>query len=868
MNKIIKIRGARVNNLKNIDLDLPINKLICFSGPSGSGKSSIAFHTLYTESKRRFLNSFPTYLKFFSDRPAPVDVDIIEPVLPVFGLPQINPVVGTRSTVSDIMHATELLQNVYFHHSKELCPDHLEEFQKYLFTDSLKESVTNLIDDEVYYLFIKAEEFVEFFSNRPFPSRSFKSRRTRKVSDFDKEHEFWEVLRFKGKGLDKVDAKVKEYLEKGLTLTLFSESLKKLVDIKYRAGEYQCPADSCQNKKTRNLSMMHFSPYNALGACSECGGFGENLDYDEQKLVDRNKTIAEGGVSFLNYKRFAGQLDNLLSAVKKEKISTKTKIDDLDDKFWTILYEGSGDFPGLNAFFKYLEKRRYKMNVRIFLRNIQKEVPCTNCYGTRLNTHVKQFFIEKNEKSLDEIMNMNVGESLNYLGEFSKSIKANKEFKKSLTKLISILKTAESIGLGHLNLLRKAKTISAGEYQRLLLLKYLSYEGTGALFVFDEPSLGLSLKECKALYKSFEKVLEQKNTIIIVEHNEFFKKGSDYLVEIGPGSGHEGGEVLYAGETKKYKFPKSNIKLTPNKITLSKREWIKVSSPKIHAKTFSDFKLPFGEVIHVNGGSGSGKTACLVNVMGNELTYRTSGKYLNIKRGELGDLNYPETLSETIIVDANLNRYTSRSTVGSMTDLFKVIRRHFLSTPMAKSMGLKDGHFSYNSDLGQCPKCEGKGAVTVEMQFLEDIVLTCEDCNGKRLKGIYADISDGRMTVHEAYSKPILEVLEHVKLTPKYQRIFEQIKKLNLGYLSLNRLITTLSGGEKQRIYLLNKLQKNIENAVIIFENISFGLSERELIQMCEFLQALSLKNNTIIVIDQHLIFKEVASYKLNFDQL
>ena len=247
MENVIRVRGARVNNLKNINFDIPLNKLTSVVGPSGSGKTSLAFHTLYNESKRRFLNSFPTYLKFFSDRPAAVDVDEIYPVLPVFALPQINPVVGTRSNVADIMHLTELLQNQFHHYSHEACPIHHTEFKEIKFSDEILKHASN-DEDEVYYLFISKIDFLEFFENQPFPTRSFKSTRTKKVTDFDKDHLYWEVSRFKNKHIKNLDNKLKDILKKGLELFLFSERLNKLTRLNFAKGSFACSVEGCDQQ--------------------------------------------------------------------------------------------------------------------------------------------------------------------------------------------------------------------------------------------------------------------------------------------------------------------------------------------------------------------------------------------------------------------------------------------------------------------------------------------------------------------------------------------------------------------------------------------------------------------------------------------
>lgn len=861
MEKFIDIKGARVNNLKDVSLKIPINKLTCFFGPSGSGKTSIAFHTLFSESKRRFLNSFPNYLKFFSERPAPVDVDEIMPVLPVFGLPQNNPVVGARSNVSDTMHLTDIFQSLFYYHGQQRCRVHGKDFQEYKISDALSDSISEFEDDKIVYVLLERDSFIDFFKDSPFPSRSLKSRRSKKISDFDKDHEFWEVARFKKGKANNIDEKLKPYIEKDLTLILLNEEKKKILDFKFKKNTHKCPEDGCAERAIEGKSMLHFSPYNPLGACGNCGGFGENLEYDEDKLWDVNKSVKEDGVLLLNYKRFGTQKDKLIKVMKKLKISTDKPIGELPKSFFELLYLGEGDFLGFDHYFSYLDRKRYKMNVRIFVRNIQKSVPCSVCEGTRLGSHSKQFFLSSDSVSLFDLTKMDITSLENY---FSILKLKSKEAKTAVKKIKDILESATGIGLGHLSTLRKSKTVSAGEYQRLLLLKYLSYEGVGSLFVFDEPSLGLSLKEKKSLLKGFEKLINQQNTVVIIDHGEFFQDSADFLVEMGPGSGKKGGHIEYMGEGSKYKRKVIEHGLSPLKHN-SKREWLELKGTKIYGKSYQDIKLPLDEITWVRGPSGCGKTSVLINTLANYLTYRKEGSYLNIEKGKFEKLKCDVEFDDVIIVDANLNRYTSRSSVGSMTDFFPVVRKHFAKTSMAKALGLKDGHFSYHSELGQCPKCAGRGVIVVEMQFLEDIVLTCEDCGGKRLKPIYAEVSDGERTVHEAFSLPMSEVIPHLKLTPKYQRIYEYIKILNLDYLALNRGINSLSGGEKQRIYLLNKLQKDISNSILFFENISFGLSAIELAKVGEFLQNLSAKNNTIIIIDQDEFFKNVASNTLNF---
>jgi excinuclease ABC subunit A len=413
-------------------------------------------------------------------------------------------------------------------------------------------------------------------------------------------------------------------------------------------------------------------------------------------------------------------------------------------------------------------------------------------------------------------------------------------------------------------LLRKVKSISAGEYQRLLLIKYLSFKGTDSLFILDEPSLGLRHEEIYKLINGLRKILDQGNSVILIDHSELVQKLSDELIVMGPGSGKEGGEVLYHGTPKDFFKERKTLDIKWKLKEANDLKFIEVKEASIFGKKFSDIKIPLNQLTWIDGPSGVGKTSLFVKVIANEIAKKVLGEEIDETPYEIKGLKNYQKIEDVIIVSSDLNRFTSRSTIGSMTELSSVIRKHFLKLPMVKSMNLKEGHLSSNSELGMCPKCEGKGSITIEMQYLEDIVLECEECRGLKIKPIYANLSDGKMTLSEAYSKPISEVLERIDLTPKFRRVWEYLKLLNLDYLSLERPLNSLSGGERQRIYLLNKLLKNITNSLIIFENLSFGLSEKELVQIGVFLNDLTEFDNTILVIDTSPTFEKLVQFKLD----
>lgn len=858
----IRIRGARVHNLKNVDLDLPLHQLICFAGPSGSGKTSLAFHTLLSESRRRFVNSFPNSMKFFTDRPTAVDVDEIFPVLPVFGLPQINPVMGSRSIVADVMRITETLQGLYFHYAKEYCPTHNEEVRPMAFSMQLAEAIKGKKGD-VWHLIVGHELGQAILGENFAPARSWDSKR-KTIENFEPTDDHWEVLRFKESTLASLDTKNADVIKRleGRPLLLWTTGLKKAVPFSY-VSRRRCPL--CDYAGKQGLTVSAFSPHSALGACKSCNGYGANLVFDEKKMLDKDLSVDEDGVAFLRFGPLDWYAMELRKVMKRKKWSTSVPLSELPKEFFKVMQDGDGDWEGFEGVKKYLESKRYKPAVRVFLRKMQKEVTCEVCLGSRVDQAVKNFKFQFGSSfySLTDFASMSLVQFSQVMQE---KIQVKEVHAKKICQDLADKSTlACSMGLNHLFLGRKTRSLSAGEYQRLLVLKYLSFQGTDSLFVLDEPSLGLGEKEQEMLIRGLRQVIAQGNTVIVVDHSEQMQKASDHLIVMGPDSGHAGGEILFQGPTKTWKF------VPPEKIVLDKKlrpvskGSIEVVGASTHGLKWKDFSLPLGQLIWAHGPSGSGKTSCLVNVLAQKIHRDIYHENLVDEPGTAKSIKGTKIFKDVIVVDANLNRFTSRSSVGSLTDMAPAVRKHFLKLPVSKSMGLKDGHFSPNSELGMCARCEGRGHLVIEMQYLEDIILPCEDCKGRRIKPLYADITDGYMTVSEALNRPMRDVLQRIELTPKFRRTAEYMKILNLDYLSLDRPLNTLSGGEKQRLYLLSKLLKDVEDTFIVFENLSFGLSPREILRLGQFLQSLVQKNNTIVIIDADPLFASLAHSEILF---
>lgn len=864
---VISIKGARTHNLKNIDVDILMGKITCIAGPSGSGKSSLAFHTLLTESKRRFINSLPSDMKFFWEIPHTVEVDKIYPVLPVWGLPQHNPMINSRPVALDVLGGHDRLQKIFMELGHFVCPVHKEPFEKVSSlwgVVSKIEEIKNLSTDEVLHILISKENYRKYISSEMNPSRSMGKK---EVTSFIEEDFWYELFRVKLKNLSSVVSKIKELkIPEGIDVRFYLADQKKNWDVK-NANILKCPHCNLSSEESKVDHLERLSPLNALGACSHCEGHGMLLVFDREKLIkDPTKTIREGAINFLNFSRFVHLFPAFLRECRKVGIDVDIPFNQLPESKWTFLYNGSGKYEGFNAYFDYLKSLRYKKNIRIYVRSMQKEVQCQECEGTRVSKKAGSLSIVFSDKivSYRDFLKLNFENSYLLLKEIfldKKEIIHHEKLVNSFKRLKQLYLVSCDLGLGHLGNTRKVRSLSTSEYQRILLSKYFSYEGSQSLFVLDEPSLGLSLNAQKMIIKYLRLLRDQGNTILIVEHSEYLKSMCDEIIEMGPGAGAKGGEILYQGRYRPLKviFPKFNFKL------IGKKSFIEIEDAKIRNLYKDELKIQKNAINWAYGESGTGKTSFMVNVLANEVYKNAHGIRLSFEEYKIKKIKGIDDILDVILINSSLEKISSRSTVATFTDLGVFTRRHFANLDVSKKLGLKEGHFSSNSELGQCTSCDGRGVRLVEMHFMEDVEFVCEDCQGKKIKPYYANISDGNLTVYEAFSKPIGDVLPYIRLTPKGKRIWEYFKILKIDYLSLDRSLTSLSGGERQRLQLLSLIDKKIEHTLIIFENLTSGLSQHEFLPVAELLHQLSGNQNTLIVIDQNPFFSKVAQHQIHF---
>lgn len=864
--EVIQIRGARTHNLKNIDLDITLNRISCIAGPSGSGKSSIAFHTLLTESKRRFINSLPTDLKFFWEIPHTVDVDSIYPVLPAWGLPQYNPVLNSRPVALDVLGGHERLQKIFMELGRFVCPVHHLPFDKLWSVDALIAKIRKTYkesEEDIFHLFCTADVFRKSVSLEMNPVRSF----SKKINSFQEDDQWYELFRVKGKSLDSLGKKLREFKipeTSDLLVVALNENKKWQFE---NTKLLKCPLCDNTVKEEKVLHLESLSPLNAMGACPDCEGHGMILTFDREKLVkDPTKSIREGAINFLMFSHFLPDFPKFLRECKRKGFDVDIPFNEQPESIWHFLYEGSGNYEGFNSYFDYLRSQRYKKNIRIYTRSMQSEILCESCEGTRISKKASDLTLILKEENITykQFLKLNLNDAYGVLKEIKFNLKDVIEHEKmssTFDKLERLYCVAVDLGLGHLKNTRKVRSLSSSEYQRLLLAKYLSYEGSQSLFVLDEPSLGLSITIQKKMMDYLRQLRDQGNTILLVEHSEFLKAESDEIILMGPGAGNRGGEVLYQGPYKKETIRLPDFEIVQPK----KKDMVELRGARIRDLYKEELFLQKHAINWIYGESGTGKSSIVVNIIANEIHKKVFGTRLTFDQYSYKKLKGLDNFNNVIVINSSLDKISSRSTVGTFTDLGGFVRKYFASLPISKSLDLKEGHFSSNSELGQCSSCEGRGVKLVEMHFMEDVEFVCEDCQGKKLKPYYANISDGKLTVHESFNHPLSEVLSSIKLTPKGKRIWQYFKILKLDYLSLDRTLISLSGGERQRLQLLSLLDKKLDNAFIVFENLTSGLSIHEFVPLAHLLHQLSGNGNTVVIIDQNSFFRYICHHQVEF---
>jgi excinuclease ABC subunit A len=873
MNDQITIRGARTHNLKSIDVDIPHNALTVVSGVSGSGKSSLAFDTVYAEGQRRYVESLSAYARQFLERIEKPDVDHMDGLAPAIAIKQKNQTRNPRSTVATATEIYDYLRLLYARCGTVTCL-HCGGIVKH---DTVDEIVTSLLalpeGTRAYALFpiVRAEVRIEPMQmptveeaaaeSKPKKAAAKKSPKSAAPSSFNLTEALKERLtELRRRGYNRLfqpgpkgENKIVEFstpeslLELDFTKPIFvlidrlsisPESRARIVDAietGYReSGEVQfhtvprsenesgtnyrfSAAFECTtcHRTYREPEPRLFSFNNPYGACPRCQGFGNTIDFDPNLIIpDKSKSLADGAIAPWCTAKYRPHHGEMIRAAKSANVPTHVPWYDLADYQQRFIEEGDDKFPGIQGFFRALERKKYKLHVRVFLSKYRGYALCPDCRGQRLRAEARAVLI--NNKNICEVSALTIAEAQKFFANLLLSPAQMEVAGKILEEVRQRIHFLHQVGLDYLTLDRLSSTLSGGESQRIQLATSLGSRLVGALYVLDEPSIGLHTRDTAKLIRIMKDLRDLGNTILVVEHDPDVIRAADHLLDLGPGAGELGGHLLASGTVKEVTANPNSItgKYLSGRLTIPVpkyrrepgREHLKLTGARIHNLRGVDIDIPLGLLCCVTGVSGSGKSTLVHQVL-----YRALMQALGQTEGSdpahlFRELTGTHHLNDVILVDQSPIGRTPRSNPVTYIKAFDDIRALFAAQPDAKRRGFGPGHFSFNVPGGRCDVCEGDGTVTVEMQFLADIELPCEECGGTRYKSQILDIKYKGKSIYDVLNMTVKEALVYFAGHPKIVDKLYVLDEVGLGYVRLGQSATTLSGGEAQRVKLASHL--------------------------------------------------------------
>ena len=896
----ITIKGARQHNLKNIDIELPKNEFIVITGVSGSGKSSLAFDTIYSEGQRRYVESLSAYARQFIGQMNKPEVDSIEGLSPAISIEQKTTNRNPRSTVGTITEVYDYLRLLFAHIGIAHCPICHTAVEKQS-VDEIVESIMSKFDEGSKIILLspvvkdKKGTHKNIFLNL-FKKGFVRARVNGEVLyledeielDKNKKHSIEVVVdRLVLKKDDKdFESRLTQSIETAIDLSNGKLIVNDGKNDYLYSENYSCPNHEDVSIPELNPRLFSFNaPY---GACPECKGLGKKLEVDENKLIENpDLSIEDGGMYIpgaMARKGYSWEIFRAMAKAAKIDLTkpvknlTKKELDIIfygyDEKFKFDYTGGEFDFHGYKEYegaVKNLERRYYESFSEAQKEEIENrymvERICKVCKGKRLKDEV--LAVTVNDKNIMEICDMSIKNSLDFFMNLSLTEKQEKIAKEILKEIRERLTFMTNVGLDYLTLSRETKTLSGGESQRIRLATQIGSGLTGVLYVLDEPSIGLHQKDNDKLLATLNRLKELGNTLIVVEHDEDTMMQADKILDIGPGAGTFGGEIVAFGSPKEIMKNKNSItgKFLSGKeeieIPKKRRKWnktLKLFGAKGNNLKNIDVEFPLGVMTVVTGVSGSGKSTLV-----NSTLYPILFNQLN--KGKLYPLEYDkieglEELEKVINIDQTPIGRTPRSNPATYTKLFDDIRDIFAETQDAKLHGFKKGRFSFNVKGGRCEACQGAGILKIEMNFLPDVYVECEVCKGKRYNKETLDVYYKGKNIYDVLEMSVLEAYEFFKNIPTLERKLKVLIDVGLDYIKLGQPATTLSGGEAQRIKLATELSKMSKgNTVYILDEPTTGLHFQDIKKLLEVLNRLLEKGNTVIIIEHNLDVIKTADH-------
>jgi excinuclease ABC subunit A len=859
-NNNIVVHGARVHNLKNIDFEVGHNELTVVTGVSGSGKSSLAFDTIYAEGQRRYVESLSAYARQFLERIEKPDADSIEGIAPAVAIKQKNSTRNPRSTVATATEIYDYLRLLFARVGRTYCANCGQEVKKDT-VDEVAEAILRL-DPETRVQVVFPLLAAGSAAAPPEPlkkiSRARNSSKKRAGPDsgltdaikarlfelrkggFNRLFQAGEVFEFSTPEslLDiRFDQPVFMLVDR---LVVSPESRTRIVDAietAYReAGEAIFDIPEREGRTAGQLRFSHrfeckrcnlrydepeprlFSFNNPYGACARCQGFGNTIDFDLDLVIpDKMKSLADGTIDPWSKPKYRPVFTEMRRFAKQSGIPVDVPWCELEKEQRELILNGEGSFLGVRGFFQYLERKKYKLHVRVFLSRYRGYATCPECNGARLRLEARQVKIEG--KNICEVCAMTVEDAAKFFDGLQLSPEKAEIAERLLEETRERLRFLNDVGLEYLTLDRLASTLSGGEAQRIQLATSLGSRLVGTLYVLDEPSIGLHSRDTHRLIKILHNLRDLGNTILVVEHDPEIMRMADRILDLGPGAGENGGRMVAAGTyeeilrnpaslTGRYLSDDLRIQIPAMRRQPGAR---RISIKNIRANNLRgvNIEIPLGMLVAITGVSGSGKSTLMHQVVFQALSEakQQAGAGNGRRSATWESLEGDEWIDEVVLVDQSPIGRTPRSNPITYIKAFDSIRELFASLPEAKKRGFAAGHFSFNIPGGRCEVCQGDGTVTVEMQFLADVELLCEECKGTRYKAQVLEVRYRGKNIHEVLNLTVKEALKFFAEVPKITEKLRALDEVGLGYLRLGQSATTLSGGEAQRMKLAAHLQ-------------------------------------------------------------
>ena len=896
---VIHIHRARTHNLKDITVDIPRNKLVVISGVSGSGKSSLAFDTLFAEGQRRYVESLSSYARQFLGRMQKPDVDFIEGIPPAIAIEQKVTNRNPRSTVGTVTEIHEYLKLLFARAGKTISPVSGMEVKRHSVHDVVECLRMQAIGSKVFLLSPivtdNIEEQLGIWQQQGF-SRLYHL----------KEDGTGEVLRLNQVLTNNGDTLIQQHKQQNSTTPARANiALAKKEDLTYLLvdrvitdGEESTLnrfADSVQtaffegkgecrlvielpesgnreagigNQNSHYIETFsqrfeadgitfmepteHLFDFNSpLGACPTCGGYGNVIGIDPDLVVpDKTKTIYEGAIACWKGEKMGLWNEALIYAADKFDFPIHTPYYELTNEQKQLLWIGNEYFHGLNDFFHELESKQYaKIQYRVMLSRYRGKAICPDCLGKRLRKEAEYVLV--GGKSITELNQMPITQLAEWFGQLAMGNRQLDEaFGILLTEIRSRLQFMQDVGLGYLTLNRMSSTLSGGEGQRINLAKSLGSSLVGSLYVLDEPSIGLHPRDTQRLIHVLKQLRDLGNTIVVVEHDDEIQKAADYSIEIGPKAGRHGGELVYAGAPKIEKFTYS---IPPYRRTWN--NYIEVIGATENNLKNINVRFPLNVMTVVTGVSGSGKSSLITKVLYPALKKHYGG--IAERTGDFGSLKGSLQLIHNVeFVDQNPLTKSSRSNPVTYLKAYDEIRKLYAEQQLSKQMGFTPSHFSFNTPGGRCEACQGEGTITIEMQFMADVVLECEHCKGKRFKQDVLDVLYRGKSIYDVLEMTVNQAIEFFSEDTACKKIVNRLLPLQdvgIGYVKLGQAGSTLSGGESQRVKLASFLaQENATPTLFIFDEPTTGLHHHDVAVLLKALNALISRGHSVLVIEHN----------------